>query len=547
MAALPLGVVGNAAAVPALAENESDRVRALAQRPRHVIGLVFDARVIVGPARSQPLVADGNVYVTASYGRLFAVDARTGEEKWAYTAQPAAGVVPCCSGRNRGAAIDLDKIYLTTLDAQLQAVDRSSGKLVWRSRMRDPATGYANFAAPLIVRGKVVVADAGNGQDLVGEVRAYDPETGEELWARPTVEGWAGRLDGRESTLTGTLNASWPGESWRRGGGLVPLSPTYDPALDLLFVGVGSPSPANAWLRPGANLQTSATLAIAPDTGAIVWGFQGTPNDAWGFGGANEAVPFELTQDGTTMKALAKADTNGFFFVLDRSTGRLLSARPFVDRVSWASGYDADGRPVETTDSRPPEPGEAGPTSAPAVQVSPAWLGAKSWMPMAYSERTGLFYVPANEWGMDLWYDPVVDLDGTPVAGAGSHVKPLDPQSVGVLRAIDPVTGARKWEYRNRGPIWGGVLATAGGLVFVGTPEGYLLALDDETGKLLWKFNTGSAVLGPPITWELDGAQYIAVVSGWDGPPAVWGDAVAATVSRTNAGGALWAFRLMPN
>jgi alcohol dehydrogenase (cytochrome c) len=496
---------------------------------------------------SQPIVSDGTLYVTASYSRLFAVDARTGLEKWQYDARLPEGILPCCDVINRGAAIYGNRIYFTTLDAQLVALAKDTGKTVWRKKMENYADGYSNTAAPLVVKGKVIVGNSGGEFGIAGAVKAYDAETGDEIWYRPTIEGHMGRLDGKDSTMTGKLNASWSGDLWKSGGGATWLGGTYDPELDLLFFGTGQPAPWNSWLRPGDNLYSSSTLAIDPDDGEIKWHFQTTPHDGWDFDGVNEFIPFELTKDGKTVHAGAKADRNGFFFVLDRTDGKFISATPFVSKITWAKGFGADGRPLYLDESRPknPEVVLASAKEKDPIFNAPSFLGAKNWMPMAYSQKTGLFYVPSNEWGMDIWNEPVNYKKGAAYLGAGFNIKPLYDDHIGVLRAIDPVTGKIKFEVNNRAPLWGGVLTTGGGLVFYGTPEGYLQAVDDTTGEIVWKYNTGSGVVGSPITWEQDGEQYVAVTSGWGGAVPLWGGDVAQIVKNYNQGGSVWAFKLI--
>jgi alcohol dehydrogenase (cytochrome c) len=496
---------------------------------------------------SQPIVVDGTLYITASYSRLFAVDARTGTERWQHDARLPDGILPCCDVVNRGAAIYKDKVYFTTLDAQLVALNKDTGKVVWRKKMEEYSAGYSNTAAPLIVKGKVIVGNSGGEFGIVGAVKAYDAETGEEVWYRPTVEGHMGRLDGKDSTVTGVVNATWPDDLWKTGGAATWLGGTYDPELDLLFFGTGQPAPWNSWLRPGDNLYSSSTLAIDPDTGEVKWHYQTTPHDGWDFDGVNEFVPFELTRDGQTIHAGAKADRNGFFFVLDRTNGKFISATPFVSRITWAEGFGADGRPLYIEASRPKSPEEvlASGKEKDPIFNAPSFLGAKNWMPMAYSQRTGLFYVPSNEWGMDIWNEPIAYKKGAAYLGAGFNIKPLYEDHIGVLRAIDPATGEIKFEVNNRAPLWGGVLTTGGGLVFYGTPEGYLQAVDDASGEILWKYNTGSGVVGSPITWEQDGDQYIAVTSGWGGAVPLWGGDVARIVRTFNQGGSIWAFKLV--
>lgn len=492
---------------------------------------------------SQPIIHDGTIYVTGSYSRLYAVDAKTGQKKWQYDHRLPEGVMPCCDVVNRGAAIYKDKVYFATLDARLVALNKDTGKVVWSKKIADYQAGYSATAAPLIVDGKIITGNSGGEFGVIGMVEARDAETGELIWQRPTVEGNMGTLNGKESTMTGTLNASWTGDQYKTGGGATWLGGTYDPETKTLFFGTGNPAPWNSHLRPGDNLYTSSTLAIDPANGEIKWHYQTTPHDGWDFDGVNEFVSFDLKKDGQVVKAGAKADRNGFFYVIDRTNGKLINASPFVTKITWAKEIDLKtGRPVYNDDNRPgaPEAAEKGKS----VFAAPAFLGAKNWMPMAYSPATDLFYVPANEWGMDIWNEPITYKKGAAYLGAGFTIKPLYNDYIGALRAIDPKTGKIVWEYKNPAPLWGGVLTTAGNLVFTGTPEGYLKAFDAKSGKELWQFNTGSGVVGSPVTWEQGGEQYVAVVSGWGGAVPLWGGDVAKLVKDINQGGSLWVFKL---
>lgn len=492
---------------------------------------------------SQPIIHDGTIYVTGSYSRLYAVDAKTGQKKWQYDHRLPEGIMPCCDVVNRGAAIYKDKVYFATLDARLVALNKDTGKVVWSKKIEDYKAGYSATSAPLIVDGKVITGNSGGEFGIIGMVEARDAETGELVWQRPTIEGNMGTLNGKESTMTGVLNASWTGDLYKTGGGATWLGGTYDPETKTLFFGTGNPAPWNSHLRPGDNLYTSSTLAIDPANGDIKWHYQTTPHDGWDFDGVNELVSFDLKKDGQTIKAGAKADRNGFFYVLDRTNGKLLSASPFVTKITWAKEIDLKtGRPVYIDDNRPGNP--AGADKGKPVFSAPAFLGAKNWMPMAYSPATELFYVPANEWGMDIWNEPITYKKGAAYLGAGFTIKPLYDDYIGALRAVDPKTGKIVWEYKNPAPLWGGVLTTAGNLVFTGTPEGYLKAFDAKSGKEVWKFNTGSGVVGSPVTWEQDGEQYVAVVSGWGGAVPLWGGDVAKLVKDINQGGSLWVFKL---
>ncbi|MEQ6291781.1 PQQ-dependent methanol/ethanol family dehydrogenase [Vogesella sp. GCM10023246] len=498
---------------------------------------------------AQPLVYDGVIYVTASYSRAYAVDARTGRKLWEYNARLPDGIMPCCDVVNRGMAIYGDLVYFGTLDARLVALDRKTGKVVWTKKVGEYKEGYSYTAAPMVVKGKLITGVSGGEFGVVGKVEARDALSGELVWSRPVIEGHMGTLNGKDSTVTGKLNASWEGDQWKQGGGATWLGGTYDPETDTIFMGTGNPAPWNSWTRKGDNLYTASTLALNPDTGEIKWHLQTTPHDGWDFDGVNEFIPFDLKKDGKVIKAGAKADRNGFFFVADRTNGDLLGAYPFVSKITWAKGFDLKTkRPIYNTEGRPTNPfdpatqGEDG--KGKPVFAAPSFLGGKNWMPMAYSPKSELFYVPSNEWGMDIWNEPISYKKGAAYLGAGFTIKPLYEDHIGVLRAMDPKTGKIKWEYKNPAPLWAGVMSTAGNLVFTGTPEGYLKAFDAENGKQLWQFQTGSGIVGSPVTWQMDGQQYVAVVSGWGGAVPLWGGEVAKKITNISQGGSLWVFKL---
>lgn len=493
-----------------------------------------------------PLVHDGKIFVTASYSRLFALDARTGKKLWKYEHRLPDGIMPCCDVVNRGAALYDNLVIFGTLDAQLLALDRDTGKVVWKEKLADYQAGYSYTAAPLIVKGMVVTGVSGGEFGVVGRVDARDARTGRLVWTRPVCEGHMGYLNGKENGITGTPNATWPGDLWKTCGAATWNNFTYDPQTNLIYAGTGNPAPWNSWVRPGDNLYSAATVAIDADTGKIVWHYQTTPHDGWDFDGVNEFVPFDLKMDGKLVKAGGKADRNGFFYVSDRVTGKLIKAFPFVSKITWAKGIDEkSGRPLYIPDNRPGNPAHsAGGKKGGVVFACPSFLGGKNQQPMAYSPDTGLFYVPANEWCMDIWNEPIAYKKGAAFLGAGFTIKPLYEDYIGALRAVDPASGKIVWEYRNHAPLWGGVLATGGGLVFAGTPEGYLKAFDAKTGKELWAFQTGSGVVAPPVTWEMDGEQYVAVASGWGGAVPLWGGEVAKRVAYLEQGGMLWVFKL---
>lgn len=495
---------------------------------------------------SQALVKDGIIYVTGSYSRMYAIDSHTGEKKWEYDARLPEGILPCCDVVNRGAALYKDNIYFGTLDAKLVALNTKTGKVVWRKDIDDFKSGYSYTAAPMIVKGKIITGVSGGEFGVVGRIEARDAETGEIVWKRPVIEGHMGELNGKPSTMTGKTNESWPGDMWKFGGGATWLGGTYDPDLNLIYVGTGNPGPWNSWLRPGDNKWSASRLAINPDNGEIVWGFQTTPHDGWDFDGVNEFVPFDMQKDGKTIKAGGTADRNGFFYVLDRTNGKFISATPFVNKINWASGIDKDGRPIYIPENRPGDPSQAtgDDKKGKSVFAVPSFLGGKNWMPIGYNPDTKLFYVPSNEWGMDIWNEPVNYKKGAAYLGAGFTIKPVFDDHIGSLKAIDPASGKIVWEYKNKAPLWAGVLTTAGGLVFTGTPEGFLKAFDAKTGEELWKFQVGTGVVSSPITWEQDGEQWVGVTAGWGGAVPLWGGEVAKSTAGINQGGSFWAFKL---
>ncbi|QFS84517.1 Quinoprotein ethanol dehydrogenase precursor [Roseivivax sp. THAF40] len=500
---------------------------------------------------TQPLIYDGIMYITGSYSRLYAIDVKTGQELWQYDARLPEGILPCCDVVNRGAAIYGDKIYFGTLDARIVALDLKTGDVVWRDKIADYKAGYSYTAAPLIVDGLIVTGNSGGEFGIVGEVQARDAETGEMVWTRPVIEGHMGTLNGEESTMTGELNATWPGDMWKTGGGATWLGGSYDADTDTLVFGTGNPAPWNSHLRnagtptdgnAGDNLYAASRLGIDPATGEIKWHFQTTPREGWDYDGVNEVVAY-TDRDGNMR--YATADRNGYFYVLNREDGAFVSATPFVKDISWADGIDENGRPIFVEENRPGDPAAATDgQKGEVIFASPSFLGGKNWMPMAFSQNTGNFYVPSNEWGMDIWNEPITYKKGAAYLGAGFTIKPNYEDHIGSLKAIDPDAGEVVWEYKNDAPLWSGVMTTAGGLVFFGTPEGKFIALNDETGEEVWSFQTGSGIVGQPVTWEQDGEQYVSVISGWGGAVPLWGGEVAKKVNYLNQGGMLWTFRL---
>jgi alcohol dehydrogenase (cytochrome c) len=497
---------------------------------------------------SQPIIHDGKMYVTASYSRIFALDAKTGAKLWKYEHRLPDGIMPCCDVINRGAAIYDDLVIFATLDAQLVALNKDTGEVAWKEKIDDYAAGYSASAAPLIAGGLLLTGVSGGEFGVIGRVEARNPKTGQLVWVRPVVEGHMGKKydkDGKESDngVSGTAGKTWPGDLWKTGGAATWLGGTYNAKTGLAYFGTGNPAPWNSHLRKGDNLYSTSTVAIDIKTGQIVWHYQNTPNDGWDYDGVNEFITYD---EGSQVLG-GKADRNGFFYVNDAKTGKLVNAFPFVKKITWATGIDLKtGRPNFVPEGRPGDPtAGADGKKGNVVFAAPSFLGGKNQMPMAYSPETKLFYVPANEWGMEIWNEPITYKKGAAYLGAGFTIKTLSDGPIGALRAIDPKSGKIVWEVPNNAPLWGGVLTTGGNLVFWGTPEGYLQAADAKTGKVVWKFQTGSGVVAPPVTWSDKGEQYVAVASGWGGAVPLWGGDVAKKVNYLEQGGSVWVFKLM--
>ncbi len=496
---------------------------------------------------SQPVIHNGKMFVTGSYSRIYALDVKTGQKLWKYEHRLPDGIMPCCDVINRGAALYDNLVIFMTLDAQIVALNQDTGEVAWKEKIDNYADGYSASAAPIIAQGLLLTGVSGGEFGVIGRVEARNPKTGALVWVRPTVEGHMGYTydkDGnkKENGVSGTTGKSWPGDLWKTGGAATWLGGTYNSKTGLAYFGTGNPAPWNSHLRKGDNLFSCSTVAIDVKTGQIVWHYQNTPNDGWDFDGVNEFVTYD--EGGQVLGG--KADRNGFFYVNDAKTGKLVNAFPFVKKVTWATGIDLKtGRPNYVPENRPGDPtAGADGKKGQSVFSAPSFLGGKNQMPMAYSPDTKLFYVPANEWGMEIWNEPITYKKGAAYLGAGFTIKTLNDGPIGAMRAIDPKTGKIVWEATNNAPLWGGVLTTGGNLVFWGTPEGYLQAADAKTGKIVWKFQTGSGVVAPPVTWQDGDEQYVAVVSGWGGAVPLWGGDVAKKVSFLEQGGSVWVFKL---
>jgi alcohol dehydrogenase (cytochrome c) len=465
---------------------------------------------VFGAWQSTPLVVNGVLYVTQRPNDVLAVDAKTGRAFWQnrYSVSPDARA--CCGANNRGLAILGDTLYMGTLDAHLVAIDARTGRSVWNTTVGDPKLGYSITMAPLVVKDRVMVGVGGGEYGIRGFVAAFDARTGKEQWRFHTIPG-----PGEPGHET------WKGDTWKTGGGSIWVTPSYDPALNLTYWGVGNPGPDwNADQRPGDNLYTDSVVALDADTGRLKWHFQFSPNDTYDYDAVQIAVLADINWRGAPTKAMLWANRNGFFYVLDRTNGRFLLGEPFV-KVNWASGLDSAGRPIAT-----PQP--------PGQPTWPGNQGGTNWYSPSFSPRTGLMYVPAWEGYASIFrkeaqeYVPGRTFGGggattlTPVPGAPGirigRTTPInnwtDAVGHGSVIAIDPQTGQRKWTFPQYDVTDSGILTTATDLLFTGGREGYFYALDAKTGTELWKASLGGQIVNGPITYAVDGKQYVAVISG---------------------------------
>ena len=434
---------------------------------------------------------------------------------------------PCCGIINRGAAIYDGKIFRTTLDANVIALDAQTGKELWRKNAIDFKNGYAMTVAPLVADGVVITGISGGEFGIRGFIDGWDPKTGEHLWRTYTIPG-----PGEPG------NETWPGDTWKHGGAPTWVTGSFDPELRTVYWGTGNAGSFNAALRQGDNLYTSSMLALDPKTGKIKWHYQFSPNDPFDYDAIGEPVLATIKVNGTPTKVLMQANKNGFFYVLDRINGKLLAANPYV-KVNWASAIDMKtGRPVETELTKKARAGEQ-------VTVWPSAFGGKNWEPMSFNPQTETAYANTLNIGWNYKAVPSEYKAGEFYWGVDLSLGWAWPDGPrGYLKAIDPLTGTTKWESPSDIPRFSGVLSTAGGLVFSGQLTGEFEAFDADSGKKLWQFQTGSGIEGQPITWEQDGVQYVAIASGYGGVYSLFsGDPRLASIP---AGGSLWVFALAP-
>ncbi len=474
---------------------------------------------------ASPIVINGRMYTTSAWSVVYALNAVTGEELWTYDPEVdrSHAVDGCCDAVNRGVALWEDTILVGTLDGRLIALDADTGSLKWSVLTIDLEQAYTITGAPRVAEGLVFIGNGGAEFGVRGYVTAYDIESGEEVWRFYTVPG--NPADGFESETMAIAAETWSGEWWQLGGGGTAWdSMAYDPELGLLYIGVGNGSPWNPQLRSngvGDNLFLSSIVALDADTGEYVWHYQTTPGEGWDYTATQHMILADLEIEGALRKVIMQAPKNGFFYVLDRQTGEFISGENFVP-VTWADGIDQEtGRPNINQSAKYWETGEV------ALQ-SPAFLGGHNWHPMSYSPETGLVYFPAQE--MSFPYLGVDELDVKSLAAnlgvdTGIARLPDDPEVIaavqeatkGHLSAWNPVTQEEVWRVQYPGPWNGGVLSTAGGVVFQGTASGFFKAFDASTGQELWQSPTQTGVVAPPVTYEVDGEQYITIMAGWGG------------------------------
>lgn len=478
---------------------------------------------------SQPLVYNGVLYVT-THAATIAVDAKTGRQLWKTAVEypPETPRIVCCGIINRGAALYDGKVFRTSLDAHVIALDAKTGQELWKSQVIDWKDGYSQTLAPLVADGVVITGISGAEYGIRGFIDGWDPATGKHLWRTYTIPG-----EGEPG------NDSWPGDTWKRGGGSTWITGSYDPELKTVYWGVGNAGPWNAMVRhPGDNLHTASVLALDPKTGKLKWHFQFSPNDMYDYDAVADMVLADMTVGGQPRKVLINPNRNGFLYVLDRTDGRLIAANQFVKSMNWATGIDEGGRPIESELTKKVR------ATGETVEIWPSVWGAKAWSPSSFDPNKGLVYANTLEFGMT--YTPTVPQyrAGTTYWGADlAWVFPKD-KNVGYLKAVEPLTGKAKWEVASGTPRWSGVLSTAGSVVFSGQATGEFEAFDADTGQKLWQFQTGSGVEGQPVTWQQDGVQYVAVTSGHGGAYVVYsGDERLANVP---SGGSLWVFALHP-
>ena len=481
---------------------------------------VYQAGVL-GAWQSTPLVVDGVMYLTQRPNDIVALDARTGRVFWVYRYPTPSGQRSCCRSNNRGVAILGNTLFMATLDAHVVAIDATTGGELWDVEVAEMDLAYAFTLSPLVIKDKVLVGPGGGDRGIRGFVAALDAETGEEAWRFYTIPGPG--EPGHETWEPCPPNSAetCDPEAWMHGGGAVWMTGSYDPELNLTYWGVGNPGPDfNRAQRPGDNLYTCSVVALDADTGELRWHFQFTPADPYDFDAVQVPVLADIQRNNTEFKVMLWANRNGFYYVLDRATGRFLSGVPFV-RVNWADQLDDSGRPIET-----PQP--------PGAPTYPGLSGGTNWYSPSYSPRTGLFYIPTWEdyasvfdggeyqdfvagrsfaAGRPTTYRATPDAPIVPVV-RGPINDWTDATGHGSVVALDALSGRPQWKYEMTDVITSGILTTASNLLFTGARSGYFQALEAQTGELLWKASLGGQIASGPMTYEVDGTQYFAIIAG---------------------------------
>jgi PQQ-dependent dehydrogenase (methanol/ethanol family) len=501
------------------------------------------------------LVVDGRMYFTSAWSKVFALDAATGSLLWSYDPKvpPEWGVNACCDVVNRGVAAWRGKIFFGTLDGRLIALDAATGKKIWETLTIDPKWRYTITGAPRVVKGNVIIGNGGAEMGVRGYVSAYDAEKGNLVWRFYTVPGDPSKPF--EGPILEKAAKTWSGDWWKHGGGgTIWDAIVYDPELDLLYIGTGNGGPWNEKYRNPKRedgLLTCSIVALKPETGEYVWHYQEDPADDWDYDSDEQIILADIPIDGRSRKVLFHAPKNGFFYVLDRATGALISAKPYTF-VNWASAIDIKtGRPVENASARY----SRGQNPTPVV---PGPLGAHSWQPMSYSPLTGLVYIPIQEAGFLYKSDArfewksLATNDGIDFAAAGM---PQDPKvKTAILKSItgrliawDPTQQKQVWSVQRPVPWNGGTLSTAGNLVFEGTADGHFEAYRADTGEKVWSMEVQRSVMAGPVSYEVKGEQYIAVLSGWGGVFALATGEIALKAGRRPNIGRMLAFKLGGN
>jgi quinohemoprotein ethanol dehydrogenase len=479
----------------------------------HQLGLAWYADLDTNRGQqATPLMIDGVMYVSTAWSMVKAYDAASGKLLWSYDPEVPRelGVRACCDVVNRGVAAWEGKIYVGTFDGRLVALDAHSGKPLWSVITGDPTKSFSITQAPRVVKGRVLIGISGGEFSLRGYISAYDAQTGKLAWRFYTVPGDPSQPF--ENAAMAMAAKTWSGEWWKLGGGgPVWDAISYDPELNLVYFGVGN---GLEWAQnyrsasKGDNLFLSSIVAVDADTGAYVWHYQATPGEEWDYDAVQQLILADLTIEGARRKVIMQANKNGFFYVLDRSNGKLISAKAFA-QISWASGIDMKaGRPIEN-------PGIRYDRTGTPIRVLPGPLGSHSWQPMAYNLNTGLVYIPAQEVAHD--YIPIEGYTPSPVGWNTGVAVASKPGGKGFLLAWDPVKQKAAWRVDYPGPWNGGTLTTAGNLVAQGDAAGNFNVYRADSGEKLWSASAQSAVMAGPITYEVNSEQYIAVLSGWGG------------------------------